>query len=254
MSSTLQSPLETEVASPRRSSLIVVVLAFSGIVVALMQTMILPISGRLPQLLQAPADDTAWVVTATLLAAAVATPILGRLGDMFGKRRMLFISLVLMILGSVICALSESVAPMITGRLVQGLALGFIPLGISIMRDVLPPAKLASSIALMSASLGVGGAVGLPLSALVAENFDWHILFWSAAVLGAVALLLVRLVVPESDQRPGGRFDFVGAIGLSIGLVALLLAISKGSSFGGSTSFASASPWSTYAPRPAIRC
>jgi EmrB/QacA subfamily drug resistance transporter len=232
MSSVLQSPVETEAASSRRSSLIVVVLAFSGIVVALMQTMILPISGRLPELLNAPADDTAWVVTSTLLAAAVATPILGRLGDMFGKRRMLFISLALMILGSVICALSESVTPMVIGRLVQGLALGFIPLGISIMRDVLPPAKLASSIALMSASLGVGGAVGLPLSALVAQSFDWHILFWSAAALGAVALLLVRLVVPESDQRPGGRFDFVGAVGLSIGLVALLLAISKGGTWG----------------------
>jgi EmrB/QacA subfamily drug resistance transporter len=232
MSTNLQSPVKTEPASSPRSSLIVVVLAFSGIVVALMQTMILPISGRLPELLNAAADDTAWVVTATLLAAAVATPILGRLGDMFGKRRMLFISLVLMILGSVICALSESVTPMIIGRLVQGLALGFIPLGISIMRDVLPPAKLASSIAMMSASLGVGGAVGLPLSALVAENFDWHILFWSAAVLGAVALLLVHLVVPESDQRPGGRFDFLGAVGLSIGLVALLLAISKGGTWG----------------------
>ena len=229
---TSTSAPEIETSASPRSNLIVFVLAFSGIVVALMQTMILPIVGKLPELLKAPSSDTAWVVTSTLLAAAVATPIVGRLGDMFGKRRLLFISLGLLIVGSVICAVSVSVMPMIVGRLIQGLALGFIPLGISIMRDVLPAEKLPSATALMSASLGIGAALGLPAAALVADNLDWHTLFWTSAVLGAVALVLVRLIVPESDQRPGGRFDLVGAIGLSIGLVCLLLAISKGGTWG----------------------
>ncbi|MFG1694792.1 MFS transporter [Nonomuraea sp. NPDC049309] len=219
-------------AGPPRASTFVVVLAFSGIAVSLMQTLVIPLVPELPALLGAPAGDTAWAVTATLLASAAATPVMGRLGDMYGKRRMLLLSLVMLVAGSVMCGLSDSLPPMIAGRALQGLASGVIPLGISIMRDELPPARLGSAIASMSSSLGVGGALGLPAAALLAENFDWHMLFWTAAVLGAVAFVLVVTLVPESAVRSGGRFDLVGAMGLSAALVALLLAISKGSDWG----------------------
>jgi EmrB/QacA subfamily drug resistance transporter len=211
---------------------VVAVLAFAGIVVALMQTLVIPIVPELPRLLDAPASDTAWAVTATLLAAAVATPVVGRLGDMFGKRRMLILSVVMLVTGSVVCALSDALVPMISGRALQGLASGVIPLGISIMRDELPAERLAGSTALMSASLGVGGALGLPTAALIADNFDWHVLFWASAAMGAIALVLVLLFVPESRVRTGGRFDLVGALGMATGLVCLLLAISKGADWG----------------------
>jgi EmrB/QacA subfamily drug resistance transporter len=219
-------------ADPPRSSTFVVVLAFAGIVVSLMQTLVIPLVPELPKLLGAPASDTTWAITATLLASAVATPVVGRLGDMFGKRRMLLLSLVLLVAGSVVCALSDSLTPMIVGRALQGLASGVIPLGISIMRDELPAERLGSATALMSASLGVGGALGLPAAALIAENADWHALFWTAAGLGVVALVLVLALVPESAVRSGGRFDLVGAAGLSAALVCLLLAISKGAGWG----------------------
>ncbi|MCX5362653.1 MFS transporter [Streptomyces sp. NBC_00124] len=219
-------------AAPPRSNAVVAVLAFAGIVVSLMQTLVIPIVPELPRLLDAPASDTAWAVTATLLAAAVATPVVGRLGDMFGKRRMLLISVVMLIAGSVVCALSDSLIPMVVGRVLQGLASGVIPLGISIMRDELPAERLAGSTALMSASLGIGGALGLPAAALIADNFSWHVLFWTSAALGVVALALVSLFVPESRVRTGGRFDLVGGIGMATGLVCLLLGISKGADWG----------------------
>ncbi|MFI6935242.1 MFS transporter [Streptomyces sp. NPDC050287] len=218
-------------AAPRPNA-VVAVLAFAGIVVALMQTLVIPIVPELPRLLDAPASDTAWAVTATLLAAAVATPVVGRLGDMYGKRRMLMISVVMLVIGSVACALSDELVPMIIGRALQGLASGVIPLGISIMRDELPAERLAGSTALMSASLGVGGALGLPTAALIADNFDWHVLFWASAAMGVIALVLVVAFVPESRVRTGGRFDLVGALGMATGLVCLLLAISKGADWG----------------------
>ncbi|MGW0337297.1 MFS transporter [Streptomyces sp. NPDC003011] len=221
-------------AAPRPNA-VVAVLAFAGIVVALMQTLVIPIVPELPRLLDAPASDTAWAVTATLLAAAVATPVVGRLGDMYGKRRMLMVSVVMLVTGSVVCALSESLVPMIAGRALQGLASGVIPLGISIMRDELPAERLAGSTALMSASLGVGGALGLPTAALIADNFDWHVLFWASAAMGVIALALVVALVPESRVRTGGRFDLVGAVGMATGLVCLLLAISKGADWGWSS-------------------
>lgn len=214
---------------------VVAVLSFTGIVVSLMQTLVIPIIPKLPEYLDAPASDTAWVITATLLAAAVATPMVGRLGDMFGKRRLLLISVAIMVIGSVMGALSSSVVPMIVARTLQGLAAGVIPLGISVMRDVLPREKLAGAVAMMSASLGIGGAFGLPIAAVIAEYADWHALFWISAGLGVVSLVAVVAAVPESDVRSGGRFDFVGAATMSGALVALLLAVSKGASWGWSS-------------------
>ncbi|MGW5650675.1 MFS transporter [Streptomyces humi] len=220
-----------ETAAPRPNA-VVAVLAFGGIVVSLMQTLVIPIVPELPRLLDASASDAVWAVTATLLAAAVATPVMGRLGDMYGKRLMLLTSLVMLVAGSVTAGLSDSLVPMIVGRALQGLASGVIPLGISIMRDELPAERLGSATALMSASLGVGGALGLPAAALIADHFDWHVLFWTSAALGVVAALLVRLLVPESRVRAGGRFDLPGALGMAAGLVCLLLGISKGADWG----------------------
>ncbi|KUN99711.1 MFS transporter [Streptomyces caeruleatus] len=211
---------------------VVAVLALAGIVVSLMQTLVIPIVPELPRLLDASASDAAWAVTATLLAAAVATPVVGRLGDMVGKRRMLLTSIALLVTGSVVCALADSLVPMIVGRTLQGLAAAVIPLGISILRDELPADRLAGSTALMSASLGVGGALGLPTAAFIADNWDWHILFWVSAALGALSFLLVLVVIPVSKARTGGRFDLVGSLGLSAGLVSLLLAVSKGADWG----------------------
>ncbi|MGW7422818.1 MFS transporter [Streptomyces sp. NPDC054813] len=232
MSHAQPRPMEAGESAAPRTNVVVAVLAFGGIVVSLMQTLVIPIVPELPKLLDASASDAVWAVTATLLAAAVATPVMGRLGDMYGKRLMLLTSLVMLVAGSVTAALSDTLVPMIIGRALQGLASGVIPLGISIMRDELPAERLGSATALMSASLGVGGALGLPAAALIADHFDWHVLFWTSAVLGVVAAVLVMLLVPESQVRTGGRFDLPGALGMAAGLVCLLLGISKGADWG----------------------
>lgn len=215
-------------AADRRPGVIVAVLAFAGIVVSLMQTLVIPLIPKLPALLAASPADTTWAITATLLASAVAIPVVGRLGDMYGKRRMALASLVLLVAGSAVCGMSHTLSPMIVGRTLQGLAGGVIALGISIMRDELPSERLGGATALMSASLGVGGALGLPASTLLVERTDWHVLFWTSAGLGTVAAIGMLVLVPASPVRSGGRFDVTGAVGLSAALVCLLLAISKG--------------------------
>ncbi|GAA2977756.1 MFS family permease [Microbacterium terrae] len=211
---------------------IVAVLAIAGLASSFMFTLVVPIQSKLPELLDASREDTAWVVTSTLLAAAVITPIAGRLGDMYGKRRIVMWLLALLVLGSVIAALSTGIVGIIIGRALQGAVTGVIPLGISILRDVLHENRVDSAIALISATLGVGGAIGLPISALITERSDWHLLFWVAAGLGAVVFALVWWIVPVSVLRTAGRFDYVGAAGLAVGLIGVLLAVSRGNEWG----------------------
>jgi MFS family permease len=208
------------------------VLAFTGLIAAFTQTLVTPIIPQLPALLNAAPADTTWVLTSTLLAAAISIPITGRLGDMYGKRRVMLILLLLLVAGSIVCALSATLVPIIIGRVLQGMSLGVISLGISILRDVLHPKSLGGAVALVSATLGVGAAVGLPAAAVIAQNLDFHYLFWLATILALVCVGLVGAVVPVSTLRAGGRFDFPGAVGFGVGLVGLLLAVSKGNAWG----------------------
>ncbi|MGW6455769.1 MFS transporter [Streptomyces sp. NPDC055078] len=211
---------------------VVPVLAFAGITVAVMQTLLVPVIKDLPALLSTSPANATWVLTATLLAGAVATPIMGRLGDLRGKRRMLLASLGIMVVGSLVCAFTDDLVTMIAGRALQGFAMGAIPLGIGIMRDVLPPDRLASGMGLMSSSIGVGGGLALPGAALVAQHSDWHTLFYASAGLGVLSMLATVLVVPEPSLRAPGGFDLPGALGLSTGLVLFLLPITKGGDWG----------------------
>ncbi len=211
---------------------IVGVLALAGITAAVTQTLVVPLLGALPQLLHTSAANASWVVTATLLAGAVTTPMAGRLGDLYGKRRLLLISAVPLIVGSVVCALAGSLLPMLIGRGLQGMGMGIVPLGISALRDVLPAERLGSSIALLSASLGIGGALGLPIAAAVAQHSNWRVLFWATAVLSVAVAVAIWAVVPPTVVAAEGRFDPWGALGLGVALVCLLLGVSKGAAWG----------------------
>ncbi|MGW0757201.1 MFS transporter [Streptomyces sp. NPDC002814] len=222
----------TDQPAPRAGRAVVPVLAFAGIVVAVMQTLLVPVIKDLPQLLDTTPSNATWVLTSTLLSGAVATPIMGRLGDLFGKRRMMILSLAVMVVGALISAVTSDLLPMIVGRTLQGFAMGAIPLGIGLMRDMLPREKLGSAMALMSSSIGVGGGLALPAAALVAQHTNWHALFYGAAGLGVLSIVLTLLVVPESPMRAKGSFDLPGAFGLSLGLVLFLLPITKGSDWG----------------------
>ncbi|MFK0402028.1 MFS transporter [Microbacterium sp. NPDC090225] len=219
--------------STRHPRLIVAVLAFAGIAASITQTMVTPLIALLPGIFDTSAGNTAWVVTATLLAAAVAVPISGRLGDLFGKKRMLVILTVPLMLGGVICALAPSVEVMVAGRALQGVGSGLVPLGIALLRDVVPRERLSSAIATVSATLGVGGAIGMPLAAAIIEFSNWRVLFWSGAAVTALALIAICLVVPSTIAGAAGqRFDWLGALGLAVGLVSFILAISKGAEWG----------------------
>lgn len=221
----------TEAPAPS-AALIVTTLSLCGIVVSLQQTLLLPLLPVLPDLLDTSVDSASWLVTATLLAGAIATPTVTRLADMYGKRRMLMLALTISVLGSILGAVSQDLALLIVARALQGVGTAVVPVGIAIMRDELPRERIPLGVALMSATLAIGAGVGLPVAGLISEHLDWHAIFWVTGAVGLVLLGAAMAVLPESPVRTRGTFDIRGAVLLSAALTALMLAISKGSIWG----------------------
>jgi MFS family permease len=208
------------------------VVSLAGLMASLTQSLLIPVLPRIAEDVHSSTTSTEWLLTSTLLAAAVAVPIAGRLGDLYGKRLMLMVSAGCLFAGSLICALSHSLVPLIIGRGVTGLSLAAIPLGISLISVTFPPRRATSGIALVSAMLGIGGALGLPLAGLIGEHGDYHLLFWICVAGGAVSLLGGWFFLTEPGQRPPGRFDLPGAILLAAALVCLLLPLSEAGVWG----------------------
>src|SRR3954451_1705806 len=214
---------------PNRSLLI---LSVAALAFALAQTTLIPALGELAGALHTDASGVAWTLTGYLLAAAIATPLFGRLGDMFGKRRLLVISLSVFALGSVLSALAHTIGLLVAGRVLQGVGGGIFPLCFAIIRDEFPREKVSSSIGLISTTFGIGGGAGLIIGGLLVDRASYHWIFWLGAGMAAAAAVLTQLMIPESPSRSPGRVHFVVAIALAVGLVLPLLAIPRANTWG----------------------
>jgi MFS family permease len=221
--------------SPARARLELLVVGLATLFVASSQSLVVPLLASLPERLHTSSTNVEWLLTASLLACLVTIPLFGRLGDMFGKRMMMMVSIGMLILGSVIAAMSNNIGLLILGRAIQGSSLAAVSLGISLLSTLLPPERARPAIALVSATLGVGNALALPFAGVVAEHADFHVLFWITAAGGLLILIATAVVVPESSTRTGGRVDVRGALLFTAALLALLLPLAQGSSWGWSS-------------------
>ncbi|CAM2797625.1 MFS transporter [Prescottella defluvii] len=216
----------------KRSGMTVPVIAFSALLGTMMQALVVPMLPELPELLNASSGATSWMVTAMLLSGAISSVLFGSLGDLYGQRRMMVIAMSCMVVGSVIGAVATTVGPMIVARVLQGVTMAMIPLGISALRSFVPGDRVFKSVSLVSAMVGVGGALGFTVSAVAAEYVGLRGLFGACVVLGLIALACILAAVPRTDGRPGARVDVVGAVGLSVGVTGLLIALSNGNTWG----------------------
>ncbi len=231
------SPGSSEVAAARApgasGGLTLLALAVAGLVASLQQTLVLPLLPRLMQDFHASVSSVTWVFTATLLAGAVATPLLSRFGDMYGKKRMILVAMVTLVAGSVVCAVSNSLGVLVAGRALQGVSAALIPLAIGTIRDTFPRERVMTAIGIVSATMGVGGTVGMLVTGVIAQHTQsYRPIFWIATGSGLIGLLLVAIFAPKVGTRAGGRPDVLGAVVLGAWLVCLLLAISEGDAWG----------------------
>ena len=202
-------------------------LALGGLSYALLQSLVAPALPDIQHALHTSEGSVSWVLTSYLLSASVATPLIGRLGDIYGKEHVLLIVLALLSFGTLVSALSTSLALMLVGRTIQGAAGGIFPLAFGIIRDEFPRAKVAEAIGLMSALLGVGGGAGVVLAGPIVGRLSFHYLFWLPLVPIVVATVATRLFVPESPVKVPGRISWLSVALMSLGLIAVLLAVTE---------------------------
>ena len=154
----------------RRPGLTFVVLALAGTTYSLLQSLVAPALPNIEHALHTSENSVSWVLTSYLLSASVATPLIGRLGDMYGKKRLLLIVLALLSIGTLVSAVASSLPLMLVGRVIQGAAGGIFPLAFGIIRDEFPRERVAGAIGLVSALLGVGGGAGVVLAGPIVDN------------------------------------------------------------------------------------
>jgi EmrB/QacA subfamily drug resistance transporter len=208
------------------------VLATAALSFALLQTMVAPALPAIQQEYGATTPAVTWVFTVYLLTASILTPILGRLGDMFGKERVLVIVLIVLGAGTLISALSTSLEVLIIGRAVQGAGGAIFPLAFGIIRDEFPPERVGAGIGLISATFGIGGGAGLVLSGLIVDNLDYTWIFWLSLVVIAAATVATHFFVPESPVKTPAPIDWGGSLLMAIGVTSVLVAVSEGSAWG----------------------
>src|SRR5215216_6165748 len=207
-------------------------LVFAGIAFALQQTMVVPALPALQRDLHTSTTWATWLLTGFLLVSAVATPILGKLGDQYGKERLLLISMIVFLLGCVAAIFAWDIASLIVARGIQGVGGAVFPLSFAIIKDEFPPEKVGSAVGVVSAVFAIGGGLGLVLSGLIVDHLSWRWLFVVGATGVAIAVVMIHRFVPESPIKSPSRLDVPGAILLSSWLVALLLALTEGENWG----------------------
>jgi MFS family permease len=217
-----------EAPSERLSLGAICVLTLGALDFGLEQSIIIPALPKLALDYHASLIAVTWLSTAFLLASIVAVPLCGRLGDLFGKRRLLLFSLGALTVGSLLCAITHSIAVAIAGRGIQGLGAAVAPLTLGLARDSVPAAQLPRMIGAVIGAANLGGGIGFLLSGVIVDAFSASAIFWFLTIVGGVLFLSVLAFVRESPVRARVRLDPIGAGLLSLGLASLLLAISKG--------------------------
>ena len=203
------------------------VLSLAGVAYAVLSSAVVPALPTIQHNLHASETGITWLLTGYLLSASVGTAILGRLGDMYGKQHVLVWTLVVLAGGTLLAALAHSLPLLIAARVVQGVAGGIFPLAFGIVRDEFPRERVAGSIGLLSAILGIGAGVGIVAGGVIVEHLSWQWLFWMPLVAIVVAAFCTSRFVPESPVRVPGKINWFAAALMSSGISAVLIAISE---------------------------
>jgi MFS family permease len=215
-----------------RTTALLAVLALAGTVFAMMQALVIPALPRIQVSLGVNTAAAAWISTAYLLSACILTPVIGRLGEVAGKKRMMLASLATFAAGTLVCAVAGNLPELVAGRVVQGAAGGIYPLAFAIIRERLPRKRVPGSIGLVSSLLGIGGGLGLVLPGPIMTRLSYQWLFWLSLIVIAAALgLAARYIPADGPASAGAGVPWRSSLLMAAGLSAVLIAVSESASW-----------------------
>jgi MFS family permease len=226
-----RAPLQAPHAHDRNAALVPVLIGVT-MVTGVISSLGAPLIPSVAQALHISLDSAQWSLTAALLSAAVAAPIMGRLGDGPRRRQTIIGGLAIVFAGSIVAGLAQSLVVLVAGRAMQGVGLGLAPVTMAAARDHLPPVRAGAVIGVLSVAGAAAVGAGYPVSGLIASELDVHAAFFFGAVISGAALLAAVVVIPASSSSLAARLDVKGAVTIAAGLIALLLAISQGQQWG----------------------
>jgi EmrB/QacA subfamily drug resistance transporter len=224
--------MSTSDVDRQRPGFTLAVLSLGAVSYSLLQSGVAPALPTIQHDLHASTNGASWVFTAYLLSASIGTPILGRLGDMYGKERWLLYTLGGLAVGTLLAAVASSLPLLVFARTVQGFGGGIFPLAFGIVRDEFPRERVAGAIGLLSAILGIGGGIGVVLAGVIVKGLGYHWLFWIPLVPIVAAALMTWRFVPESPVRVPGRVNWLAGTLMAVGLSGVLIAVSETTAWG----------------------
>lgn len=211
---------------------IVALMAFAGTLIVYVETMIVPAIPVFITFFNTTYNNVSWILTAYLITGTVAAGIFGKLGDVFGKRKVFlilsFIYAVSVSMGGFATTLDELVAI----RVVQGIGFGMYPLAYAIINDVVPKSKLALAQGLMSATFAVGAGIALVLGAYITETFRWEWSFHTIAPVAFALFILSYFFLKDAAEPVKEKIDIAGVGIMAAALVSLIFALSEGNQYG----------------------
>ena len=228
MTATAQRRADGSLVNP---VVVLAVLLLAGMSYSLSQTLLAPALPAITASLNTTPESASWLLTGFLLSASVSTPVIGKLGDIHGKGKVLAGVMAIFTTGGIICALSTTVGPMIAGRVLEGVSGGVYPLAYSIVKETFPPERVAGGLAMVSVLVGFGAALGLLLAGVIVEYLGVPWLFWTS-LLGIPAGIMALLFIPSNPAPLRKRIDWWGAAIMSASLGLILLAVSRANDWG----------------------
>ncbi len=228
------------------------VLAGMALMVTYVETMVLPAFEQFYTFFDGPPLTTiAWILSAYLLVGVVVTPIFGKLGDRYGKKRMLLLVMSIYAVAVSLAGFSPNIGAafgidrmdqiyvFIGTRAVQGIGMAMFPLAFAMIPEVFPPQKVGQAQGLVSAMFAVGAALGLVGGGYIAQTYGWQLTYHTVIPVAVILVALTYVLMNESTRRWERSIDVPGILGMGFSLAMLMFAITEGSSWGW-TNFAGA--------------